>query len=64
MLREFQRNLLKGKLVFPESGAIEVDDEDDNNRCTDGENWQKVVSEAELEDYLSKGWKVVMALPS
>jgi len=61
-LREFHRNLLKGRLKFPKGGVIELDD--DNGHCPNGENCQKVVSEEELEDYLSKGWRVSMALPS
>jgi len=60
-LREFQKNLLKGKLKFPKAGVIEVDDD---SQCPNGENCQKVVNEEELEDYLSKGWRVSMALPS
>ena len=60
VLREFQKNLLKGRLRFPKVGVIELDD--DNGQCSNGENCQKVVSEEELEDFLSKGWKVALAL--
>ena len=36
------------------------------NDCEDGEHCgkQKIVSEAELSEYLQQGWRVVAALPS
>ena len=35
-----------------------------NNNCSDGENCQRIVSEAELSGMLEQGWHVAAVLPS
>jgi len=56
--------LLRRKLMRGEPLTILKDDKDDDDKCSSGEDCQKVVCEDDLEKFLGEGWKVVTALPS
>jgi hypothetical protein len=42
----------------------QLQEQQSNNNCADGENCQRIVSEADLGALLAQGWRVAAVLPS
>jgi hypothetical protein len=61
-----QRDLMQrhGIKMFSKTEAAKRKERKEQENCTDGEHCQQIVSEENLGDYLSEGWRVVATLPS
>jgi hypothetical protein len=67
------RAVFRAKALTPEEAAIEIRSEAEkekrskqatNGGCADGEHCQRIVSEADLSEMLTQGWRVAAVLPS